>query len=129
MFSLRILMNRFFLLLLIIGLALSAVGCSATADEATPKGECPGNFSLSLIEQLKQKPKQTPAAEVTQYTYNGRTVFLVTGGIPDAYNYLFDNCGSVVCAASGGLTGKGDGACPNFATTATNPILIWRDPR
>lgn len=122
-------MNRFTLLLTMIGLALSAAGCASTADEVAPQNNCPGNFSLTLIEQLKQKPKQNPAAEVTQYLYQNRTVYLVTGGIPDAYNYLFDNCGNVLCAASGGPTGKGDGACPDFATTATNPTLIWRDPR
>ncbi|SES84043.1 DUF6970 domain-containing protein [Hymenobacter actinosclerus] len=123
-------MNRFILLLLTAGLALSTAGCSVTDDEVLPtSGNCGGNFSLELIDQLKQKPKQTPAAEVTQYTYQGRTVYLVTGGSPGAYAYLFDNCGKVVCAAAGGLNGKGDGGCPDFAATATDPVLIWRDPR
>lgn len=122
-------MNRFILLLTTIGLALSVAGCSVTSDDVSPTLNCGGNFSLMLIEQLKQKPRQTPAAEVTQYTYQGRTVFLVTGGSPAAYSYLFDNCGNVVCAAAGGPTGNGDGACSDFATTATSPTLIWRDPR
>lgn len=122
-------MNRFFLLLSITGLALSAAGCSSTADEVAPQGNCPGNFSLTLIEQLKQKPKQNPAAEVTQYTYQNRPVYLVTGGDPAALSYLFNNCGTVLCAAAGGPTGKGDGGCVDFATAATNPVLIWRDPR
>ena len=55
-----------------------ATSCSSTNDAAEPA--CVGDFSATLIEQLKQKPKQTPAAEVTQYTYQNRTVYLVTGG-------------------------------------------------
>ncbi|OWP64902.1 hypothetical protein CDA63_00660 [Hymenobacter amundsenii] len=112
-------------LLLLTGVA----GCSATTDDVAPQGNCGGNFSLTLIEQLKQKPRQTPAAEVIQYTYQGRTTYLVTGGSPAALSYLFDNCGNVICAAGGGANNDGDGRCPDFATTATNPVLIWRDPR
>ncbi|MBT9394996.1 hypothetical protein KLP40_17655 [Hymenobacter sp. NST-14] len=109
-------------------LLLGAAACSVTADEVLPQN-CAGNFSLTLIEQLKQKPKQTPAAEITQYTYQGRTVYLVTGGDPSNYSYLFDNCGNVVCAAAGGTNNTGDGRCADFAATATNRTLIWRDQR
>lgn len=111
------------------------VACSTNNDlEASPS--CTGNFSETLIEQLKQEPKRTPVAEVTQYTYQGQTVYLVTGGSGTVsngasinLNYLFDSCGKVVCAASGGPNNDGDGICPDFKTTATNPVLIWRDPR
>ena len=107
-------------------LATGLGGCNVS-DEAAEN--CPSNFSDTLIEQLKQQPKQNPPAEVVQYTYQGRTVYLVTGGCCDNYNYLFDACGNVLCAASGGVTGKGDGRCPDFAASATNPTLLWRDPR
>ena len=119
------------LLLYLVGWPLllwGATACSVTADEVLPQN-CPGNFSLILIEQLKQKPKQTPAAEITQYTYQGRTVYLVTGGDPSNPSYLFDNCGNVICAAAGGPNNAGDGRCSDFAATATNPVLIWRDQR
>ncbi|UYZ62835.1 DUF6970 domain-containing protein [Hymenobacter weizhouensis] len=112
------------ILLLLLG---TVAGCNVASEEATPN--CPSDFSATLIEQLKQQPKQNPPAEVTQYTYQGRTVYLVTGGCCDNYNYLFDTCGNVLCAASGGVSGRGDGRCPNFSATATNPVLIWRDPR
>lgn len=104
--------------------------CSTAFDQNVSNAAgCPPNFSATLIDQLQQKPKQTPAAEVTQYTYQGQIVYLVTGGCCNTYNYLFDRCGNVLCAASGGATGQGDGRCNDFATTATNPVLIWRDPR
>ena len=56
-------------------------------------------------------------------------MYLVTGGDPAAFSYLFDNCGNVICAAAGGANNNGDGRCADFAATATNPVLIWRDPR
>ncbi|RSK37100.1 DUF6970 domain-containing protein [Hymenobacter metallilatus] len=101
-----------------------ATACSSTNDAAEPS--CAGNFADMLIEQLKQKPKQTPAAEVTQYLYRNQTVYLVTGGNS---SYVFDACGQVICSAAVGPNSTGDGRCPDFSATATNPQLLWRDPR
>lgn len=114
---------------LISGLLLlaGATACSTSSEEISPV--CADDFSATLIEQLQQKPKQTPAAAVTQYTYQNRTVYLVTGGPSTTYSYLFDTCGSVLCAAPNAAGNTGDGRCPDFAATATNPVLLWRDPR
>jgi len=121
-------MNRFPICLLSWLLLLGgATSCSSYLEDAAPT--CPGDFSATLTEQLRQKPKQTPAAEITQYTYQNRTVYLVTGGPATNYSYLFDTCGNVICAAVGGPANNGDGRCADFAATATNPVLIWRDPR
>ncbi|MBX0291274.1 hypothetical protein K3G63_12550 [Hymenobacter sp. HSC-4F20] len=121
-------MSRLFIYLtsclLLVG---GTTSCSDSLDEVSAVASCPGNFSATLIEQLKQKPKQTPAAEVIQYTYRGRTVYLVTGGT--SFSYLFDTCGNVLCAATISPTNAGDGRCTDFATAATDPIVLWRDPR
>ncbi|SNR45905.1 MULTISPECIES: DUF6970 domain-containing protein [Hymenobacter] len=121
-------MNRLLSLLGLLLLWTSMVACSSELD-SLGNNACPANFSNTLIEQLQQKPKQTPAAEVTQYTYHGQTVYLVTGGCCNNYNYLFDGCGNILCAASGGTANQGDGRCSDFAAAATNPVLVWRDPR
>jgi hypothetical protein len=74
-------------------------------------------------------------AEITRYSYQGQTVYLVTGGSNANtagvanLNYLFDSCGTVLCAASGGAANEGDGRCPDFKNTASDAVLIWRDPR
>ncbi|MET4105455.1 hypothetical protein [Hymenobacter sp. UYP22] len=117
-------MNRtFFRCLMWLLLLGAATSCASTNDAVEPA--CAGNFSATLIEQLKQKPKQTPAAEVTQYTYQSQTVYLVTGG---STSYVFDACGQVICSAAV-RNNSGDGRCPDFAATATNPQLLWTDPR
>ncbi|WP_375436760.1 DUF6970 domain-containing protein [uncultured Hymenobacter sp.] len=121
--------------LLALLLLLGVGGCSTDVDENISPA-CPGKFSDTLIAQLSKDPKRTPAAEITQYTYLGRTVYLVTGGGATSangasitLNYLFDSCGTVLCAASGGPNNQGDGRCPDFKANATDPVLIWRDPR
>jgi hypothetical protein len=127
-------MLRLSTLLLSWVLLLLMAGCSAVAD-ADMSPACASDFSATLVAQLSVQPKQNPVAEVTQYTYQGQTVYLVTGGGnitsngSTNLNYLFDACGNVLCAASGGPNGSGDGRCPGFAANATNPVLIWRDPR
>ncbi|HEX8425271.1 DUF6970 domain-containing protein [Hymenobacter sp.] len=129
-------MIRIFTFLLASLLLLGTTGgCSKDADESMNPADCSGKFSDTLIQQLSQEPKRTPVAEITQYTYQGQTVYLVTGGSPVSanstapLNYLFDSCGTVLCAASGGLADKGDGRCPDFKANATDPVLVWRDPR
>ena len=118
-------MNRVLTLYLLWLLLLGgATSCSSTNDAM--ELACPSDFADTLIEQLKQKPKQTPAAEVTQYTYRGQKVYLVTGGNT---SYVFDVCGHVMCSAPISAANGGDGRCPDFATAATNPQVLWTDPR
>ncbi|MBO0357096.1 hypothetical protein J0X19_03985 [Hymenobacter sp. BT186] len=119
---------------LIVGLSsLFVTACSSVADDDVSPA-CISNFTDTLIAQLLAQPKQNPVAEITQYTYQGQTVYLVTGGSTagaagTTLNYLFDTCGNILCAATGGPNGQGDGRCPGFQTNATNPVLVWRDPR
>ncbi|UOQ65745.1 DUF6970 domain-containing protein [Hymenobacter volaticus] len=130
-------MNRFFTCLLTSLLLLGTMGgCSTSDAEASLSPVCPDKISETLITQLSQEPKRTPVAEITQYTYLGQTVYLVTGGGATTanggsttLNYLFDTCGNVLCAASGGANNQGDGRCPDFKANATNPVLVWRDSR
>lgn len=129
-------MNRILTCLLTSLLMLGTMGgCSTDADESLSPA-CPANISATLIAQLSREPKRNPAAEITRYTYLGQTVYLVTGGAATAangaditLNYLFDSCGTVLCAASGGSNNQGDGRCPDFKANATDSVLIWRDSR
>lgn len=81
------------------------------------------------IEQIKNEPKWNPAGEVNEYLYNGKRVFLVSANCCDQYYVLYDENCTVLCAPSGGFSGKGDGQCPDFATKARHERLVWRDDR
>lgn len=81
------------------------------------------------IEFIKAQPKWNPAAEVNEYLYQGKKVYLFTSNCCDQYIELYDENCNYLCAPSGGLTGKGDGKCVDFYTAAKHIQLIWKDPR
>lgn len=81
------------------------------------------------IEAIKQEPVWNPPAQVDEYLYNGKQVFLFSSDCCDQYNMLYDTECNIICAPSGGITGGGDGKCANFFSTAKHMKQIWKDPR
>jgi hypothetical protein len=55
------------------------------------------------------------------------TYYLGIGG--DAYNLLYDRCGTMVCAPDGGFSGRGDGLCPDYVEHVDSSERIWREPQ
>jgi hypothetical protein len=47
----------------------------------------------------------------------------------DIQGQVFNRAGGVICAPDGGLTGAGDGRCPDFFATRSDEEILWRDPR
>jgi hypothetical protein len=81
------------------------------------------------IERIKAQPKWNPPAEVNEYLYNDRHVYLFSSPCCDQYNLLYDENCTAICAPSGGFTGKGDGKCPDFNEKAKHIRLVWKDER
>jgi hypothetical protein len=81
------------------------------------------------INEIKMQAKWNPPAQVDEYLYNGKRVFLFTSDCCDQYNTAYDVECNVVCAPSGGITGKGDGKCADFAANAKHIRLVWKDER
>ena len=81
------------------------------------------------IEAIEEQPKYNPPATVYRYLYNNKDVYLFSSDCCDQYNYLYDKDCNLICAPSGGITGKGDGKCANFKQMARDEQLIWKDPR
>jgi len=81
------------------------------------------------INEIKAQPKWNPPAEVNEYLYNGKRVFLFSANCCDQYTMLYDeNCISL-CAPSGGITGRGDNRCADFAEKGKLVRLVWKDDR
>ena len=81
------------------------------------------------IAQIKSKAKWNPPAEVNEYLYQGKTVFLFSADCCDQFYELYDENCNLLCAPSGGFTGNGDGKCPDFSTQAKHIRLVWKDSR
>ena len=81
------------------------------------------------IDQIKAVPKWNPPAEVNEYIYQGKHLYLFSADCCDQFNQLYDSSCTYICAPSGGITGKGDGKCSDFSTAAQFVKLVWKDPR
>jgi hypothetical protein len=82
-----------------------------------------------LIDAGNKNEPSTAPWQVDEYLYNGKKVFLFTAQCCDQFNTLYDISCNVICAPTGGFTGRGDGRCPDFGSTAKFVKLIWKDPR
>jgi len=121
-------MRRFAYLVWLGALQLLAARCPSK-NKAAGAADCPPNRIEAKIAELKAQPKANPAYEVWSYKYKGQQVYLVTADCCDQYNTVYDACLNVLCAPTGGFTGRGDGQCPDFSEQATDKKLVWRDPR
>lgn len=81
------------------------------------------------IDSIKKLPRFNPPAEVNEYLYNDKKVFLFSSNCCDQFNLLFDENCNYVCAPTGGITGKGDMKCTDFTEIAKLVRLVWKDPR
>jgi len=56
--------------------------------------------------------------QIWEYRWNGHTVYLVNPDCCDQYILVYSLDCEPICAPSGGLSGSGDGKCPNFYSEA-----------
>jgi hypothetical protein len=116
-------MTFFRLFIIIITLGFVAAGCASPAQPENPSWVDP------LISKYQNEPVGNPPQSIWRYDYNGQTVYYIPPQCCDQYSKLLDAGGQVICAPDGGLTGRGDGRCPDFFAKRTNEALIWKDNR
>lgn len=81
------------------------------------------------IEQMQKDPVTNPPREVWRYTFNNQTVYYIPPMCCDIPSILYDAQCNVICSPDGGISGSGDGKCPDFFEKRKNEKLIWRDVR
>jgi len=81
------------------------------------------------IDKIKSEPRWNPPAEVNEYIYQGKHVYLFSADCCDQFDQVFDSECNYICAPSGGITGAGDRKCADFSTAAQFVKLVWKDPR
>ena len=105
-------------------LSLLLTGCT---KNDVPKGT--PDCITDRITQLESLSVSNPPAKIWQYTYNRQTVYYIPPKCCDIPSVLLNENCNTICSPDGGITGGGDGKCPDFFKTRTNEKLIWADPR
>jgi hypothetical protein len=125
----------------LIALVMTLVGCqgagatpSATVAPTPAPSSPPASPSISgwlqtLIAQIGSEPVTNPPTAIYSYDYRGGTVYFRPSRCCDIRSELYDAGGALICQPDGGLTGKGDGRCPDFLAVRTNERVVWLDPR
>lgn len=122
-----------YLLILLVFPVLAASECgkkkkSKTSDSSQPVKDSIPVCVRQMIDKATKEDPPNPPEQVDQYEYLGKTVFLVTAGCCDQYNTLYDDSCKVICAPSGGITGRGDRKCEDFSKTASHVKKVWSLP-
>ena len=81
------------------------------------------------ISAILAEDKQNPIIRILRYDYDGQTVYFETPPCCDQFSIVYNTKGQVVCNPDGGITGKGDGRCPDFREKRKDEKLVWQDPR
>jgi hypothetical protein len=98
-----------------------------TENEQQVKDPVPSCIRKIIDDAGKQSVAERPQ-QIDEYTVSGKRVYLYTAPCCDQYNILLDSNCKEICAPSGGFTGKGDGQCKDFDSTAKHVRLIWKAP-
>jgi hypothetical protein len=109
--------------LFVLAVILLTVGCSSVTVPTNPV------WVWKLIVQFQLEPVGNPPQSIWRYQFEGRTVYYIPPQCCDMFGSLYDANGTYLCAPDGGITGRGDGRCPNFQSERTNGELLWKDPR
>jgi hypothetical protein len=81
------------------------------------------------IDAIKAEPKWNPPAEVTEYVYNGKTVYGFSANCCDQFYEVYDAECNWICAPSGGIGGNGDHKCTDFQQNAKVVRVVYKDTR
>ena len=79
------------------------------------------------ISELESEPVRSPAASVTMIITRSNTYFYIPPHCCDFYGELYDAQCNLVCNPDGGITGSGNGNCPDY--TVLEERVIWEDKR
>lgn len=80
------------------------------------------------IKKIKIEDVRNPPAQVWKWEVDGQTYYYISSDCCDQYNLLYDNNCDIICAPDGGITGMGDGNCPDFREPIKK-TLLWEDNR
>ena len=114
--------KSYFLLGLLFSILIS---CNPKSQSNTEIPAC----IQSKIDEFKAQPPQNPPVEIWKWTKkDGTDYYYITSPCCDQYNYIHNENCEEVCAPDGGISGEGDGECPDLKENVVQ-TFIWKDDR
>jgi hypothetical protein len=107
---------------------LCSLALLAACAHSPPPEPIPDGLRV-MIANLEREPVANPPLWVAQYDYKGQVVYYIPPRCCDIMGALVTSDGKTICSPDGGMTGRGDGRCPDFFVERRNEKIIWRDPR
>ena len=108
--------------------SINTVNPVATRLPASDTSARPQWLQARIAAVLAER-KRNPITRILRYQYGGKTVYYQSAPCCDQFSQVFDTRGTLLCNPDGGITGKGDGKCPDFEKNKSNEKLVWQDPR
>lgn len=115
--------NMIRLIIGVLSLSISLTSC----EKLDLEKDAPSRIKTNIREILKEEVRKPPA-QVWEWKVDGNTYYYITSDCCDQFNYLYDEDCNQVCAPDGGISGGGDGNCPQF-NGQIEKTLIWEDDR
>ena len=81
------------------------------------------------ITAFEQDKPANPPVKIYRYLYHFQEVYYITGRSGDIPSEVYTLQGQQLCQPDGGITGRGDGKCPDFFESRTDEKLVWEDNR
>jgi hypothetical protein len=101
---------------------LFLTGCGTSPSDVSPP------WLFGLIEEQLSQPLANPPARIVRQEYDGGVYYYLPARCCDIWSDLYDAEGRLVCHPDGGITGRGDGQCPDLGTLLREEV-VWRDRR
>lgn len=133
---------RMFSLLLVIAGFTAACGAGGTATPVpvddptptatpapTPTSEGNPEWLAALIASFEADDVTNPPIKISEYEYDGATVYFVPQRCCDIFSDLYNDTGLLIAHPDGGIAGVGDGRASDFSASATFVRVIWEDSR
>jgi hypothetical protein len=101
---------------------LVLAGCGGSPSDVVPP------WLVGLIEEHASQPVANPPVQIVRQEYENGVFFYVPPRCCDVWSDLYDAEGALVCHPDGGITGRGDGQCPDLGELVREEV-VWRDTR
>lgn len=87
------------------------------------------NFIEAMIQSIESAPVSVSPLYMERYLYRGKRFYYVPAPniCCDLASNIYEENGNKLCSPSGGITGAGDGKCPEML--GVEKEVIWRDTR